>query len=176
MNMGRASYGMAGQQAAAGLQERNQANEALGQLNLGARGQDLQGTLGGYGAVNQGYGTALGTPQKGDADLIGGALGGLAGGLVKSDRRAKTDIEDGDSVADRALKGLKAFSYRYKNERDGKGKQFGPMAQDMEKAGLGHAVIDTPRGKYVDGAKAATASLGLVAALGARVAKLEGKK
>lgn len=64
MQMGRLNSALAGQQAVAGLQERNQAQQALGQLQLGQSGQNLQGTLGGYGASNQAYGTALGTPEK----------------------------------------------------------------------------------------------------------------
>lgn len=64
MNMGRAAYGLSGQQAVAGLQERNQAQQALGQLQLGQSGQNLQAGLGGYGVSNQGYGLALGNPQK----------------------------------------------------------------------------------------------------------------
>ncbi len=175
MQMGRAGAGLSGQQAVAGLQERNQAAGQLGQMQLGQSGQDVQAGLGGYGAANQGYGTALGNPEKTWGSMLGGAIGGAASALVsKSDRRAKTEIADGDGDADKALKGLQAFSYRYKDEKDGKGKQFGIMAQDLEGAGLGHAVIDTPNGKYVDGAKAATSSLALVAALGKRVAKLEG--
>ncbi len=175
MNMGRLGYGLAGQQAVAGLQERNQAQQALGQLQLGQSGQNLQGTLGGYGAANQGYGTALGNPQKGWGEILQGAIGGGASALVKSDRRAKTAIEDGDGEANRAIAGLRAFAYDYKNEKDGKGRQFGIMAQDLEKTSLKSAVIDTPNGKYVDGAKAALGGLGLVAALGRRVSKLEGK-
>jgi hypothetical protein len=197
MNMGQASYGMAGQQAAAGLQERNQANEALAGLNLGARGQDVTGTLGGYNAATGAYGTALGTPQKTAAGLIGGAAAGAAAGLgslgwkpfgsggggggggggqVTSDRNAKTDIKDGGGDAMKALDKLKGYSYRYKDEGNGKGKQYGIMAQDMEEAGLGHAVMDTPSGKVVHGAKAATAALGLTAELARRVKALEGKR
>ncbi len=176
MNMGRAGYGLSGQQAVAGLAERNQAQQALGQMQLGQSGQNLQGTLGGYGAANQGYGAALGAPQKTWGDLAGGAIGGLSAGLAKSDKRAKTAIKDGDEEANRAIEGLRAVAYDYKDEKDGKGRQFGVMAQAMEKAGLKHAVIDTPNGKYVDGAKAALSGLGLVAALGRRVNALEGKK
>ena len=66
---GRLSSGLAGQQAVAGLQERNQAQSALAQLLLQKRQQDLQGTLGGYGAVNQGYGTS----NQGYGGMVSGA-------------------------------------------------------------------------------------------------------
>ena len=51
MNMSRMGTGLAGQQAVAGLAERNQAQGQYGQLLGQMRGQDLQGTLGGYGAA-----------------------------------------------------------------------------------------------------------------------------
>jgi hypothetical protein len=180
MNMGQASYGMAGQQAIAGLQERQNAANQLAQLNLGMRGQDVQGVLGGYGAANQAYGSALGTPQQTFGTMIGGALGGLAGGVGKaiSDERLKRDVvaeDDDDSKTRTMLKNLKAYSFKYKDERFGKGEQFGVMAQDMEKAGLGHAVENTPYGKVVDGAKTATSALALTASLAKRLDALEGK-
>ena len=183
MGMGQAASGLAGQQAVAGLQERNQAAQLLsqsqqnqGQLQLGQSGQNMQGALGGYGASNQAYGAALGTPQQTLAPMLGAGIGGAAAALAKSDRRAKTEIEDGDDDAGKAISGLRAFAYKYKDERDGKGKQFGVMAQDLERAGLGHAVIDTPSGKMVHGAKAALSGLALIASLGKRVSSLEGKK
>ena len=176
MNMGRASYGMAGQQAVAGLAERNQAQQALGQLQLGQSAQQMQGTLGGYQTSIGANSAVLGNPENTWAKPVMGIGNAGAQYLSKSDRRAKRDIRSGDSDAKKAIEGLKAYSYRYKDERDGKGKQFGPMAQDLERAGLKHTVINTPQGKMVHGAKAATTALGLVASLGKRVAKLEGSK
>lgn len=85
LNMGRASYGMSGQAALAGIQERNAAAQSLASLNLGMRGQDLQGTLGGYngatgayGASAGAYGSAMQNPQKTWGPIVGGAIGGLA--------------------------------------------------------------------------------------------------
>lgn len=80
MNTAQLQYGLSGQQAVAGLQERNQAQQALAQLQLGQAGQNLQGTLGGYGVSNQGYGVALGNPQKTWGQLLqqGLAAGGQA--------------------------------------------------------------------------------------------------
>lgn len=61
IQMGRLNMGNAGAAAVAGLQERNQAMQqygalgnALGQLQLGQRGQDLSGSLQGYGTVLNG--------------------------------------------------------------------------------------------------------------------------
>jgi hypothetical protein len=174
MNAGRMGAGMSGQAAAAGMQERRDANSALANLLMQQRQQELQATLGGrqtsVGAL-QGM-----TPEGTWLDKYSGAIGtGI--GAAMSDRNVKEDIEDGDKDAERVLKGLKAYSYKYKDEKHGKGRQFGPMAQDMEKAGLGHTVIETREGKAIDGAKAALSSIALAAHLAKRVSKLEkGKK
>ncbi len=59
MQMGRLGYGLAGQQAVAGLQERNQAAQNYASLLGQSRGQDLQGTLGGFNAASGAYGGGL---------------------------------------------------------------------------------------------------------------------
>ncbi len=58
-NIARLGYGMSGQQALAGIAERNAAAQQYASLLGQARGQDLQGTLGGYGVANQSYGSGL---------------------------------------------------------------------------------------------------------------------
>lgn len=63
MNMGRLGYGMSGQQALAGLQERNQAAQNYGQLGLGMRGQDVSAALGARQAAIGGYGQQVQNPQ-----------------------------------------------------------------------------------------------------------------
>lgn len=59
MQMGRLGYGLSGQQALAGMQERNQAQQAYANLINQSRGQDLQGALGGYNAATGAYGGGL---------------------------------------------------------------------------------------------------------------------
>ena len=173
MAMGRASSGMAGNQALAGIQERSAAEQALAQMIMQQRQQDAQVALGSRQNAISGYGgvTPQGTPLQQYAPLIKPIADAAAYGA--SDERLKKDVTDGDEKAARILKGLKSYSYNYKDEKYGKGKQFGPMAQDLEKAGLGHTVVDTPEGKMVNGAKLALSSTALVAALGKRVANLE---
>lgn len=61
LNMGRANYGMAGQQAMAGIAERNAANQALGQMLAQQRQMELQASLQGRQNAMQGYG--LGKPD-----------------------------------------------------------------------------------------------------------------
>jgi hypothetical protein len=171
MNMGRLGYGLAGQQAIAGQQERNQAQQALGQLQLGQSAQNLQAGLGGYGA-------ALGTPQQTWGNVAMGALNGMsqaaAKGAVASDRRLKTQIDDGDDAASKSIDGLKAYTFKYSDEsKHGMGKRLGVMAQDLRKAGLGHAVFDTKDGLVVNGAQLSTSNTAMIGALGRRLAKIE---
>jgi hypothetical protein len=174
-NASRTNYGLAGQQAVAGIQERNQAQSALANLLLGQRGQDASTALGaGQNSINA-YGQQMANPKPTEGQQLLNMLTGVAGAaMTKSDRRAKHEIEDGDEESNRAIAGLRAYTFAYKDKRDGKGKQLGVMAQELEKHGLGHAVVNTPTGKMVHGAKLATANTALIAALGRRVMKLEG--
>jgi len=175
MNSARLGYGMSGQAATAGLQERNQAAQNYAALLQGLRGQNLQGVLGGYGTATQGYGQAVQNPGLAPMSIIGPMVSGAAGLAAASDERLKTDVADADEDAAKMLSAIKTYKYKYRDERYGKGEQFGILAQELERAGLKHAVIDTPQGKMVDGAKTATSALALTAALARRVAKLEGR-
>lgn len=175
MNSAKLGYGMSGQQAQAGIAERNAATQQLSQFQTSQRQQDMQAALGGYGTAVQGYGQANQNPGPNVGGLISGGISSLTG--LFSDRRVKKNIQNADEESKRLLEGLKAYRFDYKDERNGKGKgsQFGVMAQDLERAGLKHAVVDTPRGKMVDGARTATSALALTAALARRVSKLEAR-
>jgi len=176
---GRLGAGLAGQQALAGLQERNQAQQALTGAIQGYGQQALGAAQGARGQAIQAYGAGeAGAPEKSWLEKYGPTIESGAAMVAKSDRRAKRDIRDGDEDANKAMDGIKAYMFAYKDKRDGKGRdktgtQLGVMAQDMERAGLGHAVIDTPGGKMVHGAKAATSAIALTAALARRVKALE---
>ncbi len=173
MNMGRMSAGMSGQAAMAGIEERKAAQQALANMILQQRGQDLQAALGSRQTAVGAYGGV--TPDKSLLEKWSGPVaGGLAAGAQFSDRRLKEDIEDGDLDANAALKGLRAYAYKYKDQSHGKGKHVGVMAQDLERAGLKHTVFETPVGKAVDGARLATTNTALLAALEKRVSKIEG--
>lgn len=241
IQMGRASTALAGNQAVAGLQERNQATNQYGQLLGTMRGQDLnaalqsrQNALSGYGAGNTGppqpswiqqYGPAVAAgaaavaasdralktdiaPGDDAANAAMGALapsppggaaasspaapagpawwqrlaGGLAAGLratppypyAYSDRALKTGIKPGDDKANAAIDGLRPYTYAYKDPSLGAGPQVGVMAQDLQAAGLGQAVIRTPIGLAIDPGKLSGANTAMIAALGRRVAELEG--
>lgn len=174
-NMARANYGMSGQAAMAGIAERQAASQALNQAILGARGQDLQAAQGSRQQAIGAYGGV--TPEKSWWEKYGGAATGAASAIATmSDKRLKEDVEDGDTDANAALKGLRAYTFKYRDQKHGAGKQVGVMAQDLEKAGLKHAVFETPEGKAVHGGKLATANTAMLAALEKRVSKIEGRK
>lgn len=170
---GRLGAGLAGQQAVAGLQERNQAQTQYGNLLGSLRGQDLSAALGSRQNAMQGYAAQnAGQPEKSGIEKYApAALGALA---LFSDRRLKKDVKRGEGAADKALDGLRAYAFKYKNAAHGDGEQLGVMAQDLEGAGLKHTVIDTPDGKMVHGGKLAASNTAMLAALAKRVGKLEG--
>jgi len=173
---GRAGSGLSGQQAVAGLQERNQAQGQYAGLLQGLRGQDAQAIGTARGQAMSGYGGNIPPPPPGKSafETYGPAvIGGIA---AASDRRLKKDIEDGDADSAKVLKGLKSYSFKYKDGKLGEGKRVGIMAQDLERAGLKHAVIDTPRGKMVHGAHLATSLAAMMPGIAKRLDKLEGAR
>lgn len=177
-NMSRQQAGLAGQQALAGIAERQSAQQALGGLLGRQRDQDLQAALQGRQMAMGGYGQLAGEPGMSDRlwGLGGGALQAGGQAFAKSDKRAKTEIADGGKDADEFLKGLKAYSYKYKDSRDGEGDQLGVMAQDIEKTKFGKQIVrDTPQGKYLDSAKLSGANTAAIARLADRLSKLESK-
>lgn len=174
MQMGRMGTGLAGQQALAGLQERNQAQQNYASMLGAARGQDMQGALGGYNTATTAYGGGLnGQPTKSSAEKYAPIVAGLA---AMSDERAKTAIAPGSGAAGHALGKLNPYTFSYRDQGNGSGRQLGVMAQDLERAGLKQAVIDTPAGKMVDGAKLATANTAMLASISDRLDAVEKDK
>ncbi len=89
MQMGRLGSGLAGQQAVAGLQERQAAEKALADMILQERGQDIQVGLGGRGLAIQGQSQGtVGAPPPPEPSftdkLLGAALGAIpvVGGML----------------------------------------------------------------------------------------------
>lgn len=159
---------------------------AMQQGLLTGRGQDANVALGGQGLAMQGYGgieqartnrygALMGQPTYGEHLLSAGQ--GAAQMFAASDKRLKKDIVSGDDDAEELLRGLKAYRYRYKDEKHGEGEFTGPMAQDLEKTRAGRgAVIDTPEGKMVHGARLSLALAAAAGNLDKRLRKVEGKK
>lgn len=186
INSARMGAGLSGQQAMAGIAEQNAATDALARLQaqrrqqelnaaLGARGQQIQG-LGAYeGQLSSRYGADLGVPSG--AERAMGLGQGLLSAYMMSDKTKKTDIKDGSDDVAEFLNSLKPYAYKYKDEGNGKGPQVGVMAQDLEKSKAGRqAVVNTPHGKMVDGAKLAGALAASLAKMHKRVEDLESKK
>lgn len=170
----RAGYGMSGQAAIAGLQERAQAQQMLNDMILKQRQQELEASLQSRGNAINGLNGTIANPQKSWFEKYGPAMSSV-GALAASDKRLKHEIKDADDDSRAVIDGLKAYSFKYKDSKHGEGSQFGVMAQDLERAGLKHAVIDTPAGKMVHGAKLATSNTAMIATLGKRIAELESK-
>ena len=181
---GRISGGLAGQQAVAGLQERNQAQTQYtqaagnyGNLIQGLRGQDLSSMTANRQTAANAYGAgAAGAPTPTWWDKHGKEVEAGGGALLSafSDRRLKTGVKDGSDAADKSLKGLSAHLFKYKDEaKFGKGERVGIMAQDLEKAGLGHAVIETKAGKAIHGGHLAAALAAMLPGIDKRLSALE---
>lgn len=182
MQAARMGSGLAGQQAVAGIAERQAAAQSLANMLMQQRQQELQAALQSRGQAIQGFGdieraranrfgALTGTPT-GMESLLGAGMGAAQLAMIASDRRLKEDIDDGDADAQALLEGLKAYSYRYKNDKHGKGKQLGIMAQDLERVAP-HAVVDTDEGKMVHGAKLAGALAAALPGLHKRISRLE---
>lgn len=133
------------------------------------------------GNISDGGGPNPGTPidlKMGQSSSGGGGGGGSSGGgmammAMMSDERVKKSIEKTDPQG--FMDALKAYSYDYKDQKHGKGKQVGVMAQDVEK-GAPQAVKNTPEGKMIDGGKAVGPILAGLANLNERLKAFEGKK
>lgn len=82
MNSARLGYGMSGQAAMAGLQERRDAETALAQMIAQQRQMQLQAALQARATATTGYGAAnAGAPEKSAAEKYGPAFIGLVGAM-----------------------------------------------------------------------------------------------
>jgi hypothetical protein len=112
-------------------------------------------------------GQVLGAGAQAVGALAQGA--GSAGAAVASDRRLKKNIEPGDEDV-----ALSARAFDYKDERHGRGRHLGVMAQDLERSKIGREMVtETPGGKMVSKDKMLMAALASSARLAKRVDMLE---
>jgi hypothetical protein len=119
-------------------------------------------------------GAAMG--QKGiGPDLL--IAGGQLAAKAASDRRLKKEISDADDEVDEMLDSLRPQAYSYRDEKWGKGRRVGIMAQDLERSAAGKRIVeDTPEGKLLDVNKALSACLAGVARVNARLRSMEGRR
>lgn len=119
------------------------------------------------------------------SQLIGGMMGAGAtlGAAAASDIRVKENIQPASAQAKdyldfqyrKMLDQVDPYIYDYKNDKYGKGKQLGVMAQDLEKSELGKGMVDTKDGKKQINANISTILAGQ-AVLNDRLNKIEGEK
>jgi hypothetical protein len=163
-----------GQQAIAGMQERQGAQQQLSAQIAQQRALEQASTIGARQTATSAYNNQTGR-EPSNAEKYGPAV--VAGITALSDKRRKTEIRDGDEGAGRMLKKLRAYTWRYKDEdTDGAGERTTPMAQDIERAVGKHAVVETSRGKAIHGAHLASANTAMIAQMHKRLEKIEGRK
>jgi hypothetical protein len=92
-----------------------------------------------------------------------------------SDERLKKNVKLADDDATKTLGKLNAYRFDYKDPRHGAGNQLGVMAQELEKAGLGHVIIEKPEGKAVNTGRLSLANTAMLSSLNKRLTQLEDK-
>ena len=105
-------------------------------------------------------------------------LGSLiaAGAMMFSDEDLKKNKKAAGKDMTNFLDALDAKSFEYKDSKHGEGKNYGIMAQALEKSDVGKTLVkDTPEGKAVDVVKSFGAVLASQAELNKRLKKLEKK-
>ena len=110
--------------------------------------------------------------------IVGGVAQGVGTGvglLVKSDIRAKKDIRSAGPEVDEAMDAMGDYRYRYRDQRDGRGTQVGPMAQELASTEAGrNAVARGPDDQlYIKGPQATGLALAGLARLNERLRAVE---
>lgn len=104
------------------------------------------------------------------AQTANNAAGPLA--AIFSDERVKKDIEPIE--ASRMLDGLGGFRFLYRDPAHGEGEQIGIMAQDLQRIGLGQAVVEEDGILKVDTTKLVGPMMAFVSDLNRRMLAVEG--
>jgi hypothetical protein len=109
------------------------------------------------GLINNRFSQDMDTYKQQSANfnsLMGGIFGAM-GGMVKSDRREKEDIEKVGTIfaaGPDSERELPIYEYRYKDGDPDERRHVGPMAQDIEK--LDKRAVSTRKGvKYINTTK-----------------------
>jgi hypothetical protein len=112
---------------------------------------------------------------------LNAAATGIAGLAKLSDRREKKDITDSEKEIAAFVRGINPYAWRYKRPElpgAGKGRQYGVMAQDLERSKVGRTLVHKrPDGRReVDVAGAATVALAAISALNKRIDRAEARR
>ncbi len=145
LNAGQAAL-TSGQQAGDLFTGGYQGGMQQGMNQYGQATQNRLNAAGQQGALGQAQQAAGQQQSQGFWQGIGNVAG--IGASLLSDREAKTDIRDAQTV-DRAADAIPSKTFRYK---EGGGPHVGVIAQDVEKV-VPENVHDTPAGKTIDVAK-----------------------
>lgn len=192
MDAARAKYNadVARQQVASQLATKLGIADISGLEGPGSSGRSLAQFLADPGTYAKGYANLfsgvynptawqqIGSGNFGDAITGIGNMIGVGSGGFFSDKTMKKDIKKPDSAEIKAmLDKINAYSYNYKDQKNGKGKQMGVMAQDLKKSSLGSQMVDKKEGKmHVDRNKAVSTLLAAVSDLHDRLEHVEKKK
>lgn len=159
-------------------------NQGTSKANIGI------GASSANNAISQSIMGALNLPVQYAGGKYEGQMQGLQNGVslgstifAACDENLKKNITPADDIIEEVLSVLQPYSYGYYDEKHGKGRFVGIMAQDAEKAQAGKWLVeDTPDGKFIDMRKAMGLALAAAAyerkqrlALEARIAALEAK-
>jgi hypothetical protein len=161
-NISNANVGTANQE--------QQYNKELQQKQFSNELAKANGQAGALQAQAQADAAAEAAKQASTKQLIGAGLGAAA---TLSDERLKENVEPFD--ASKFLDSLTGYNYNYKDQKNGKGKQVGVMAQDVEKEAP-QMVEETPEGKAIDYNKAGGPLFASISNIHERLKELEGKK
>ena len=128
-------------------------------------------------AIGKAAAKIFGIGAYGASPAAGGAAAPAAteGAAALSDERAKVGVVPAGHALGALLESVEPVEYRYKKPaRDGAGEHVGVLAQDLEQTPAGRSMVtDTPRGKVVDGGKAALAALAATSDQEKRLRSLE---
>jgi hypothetical protein len=104
-------------------------------LDNGAQNALLQAQLEALGIGTKAAGAQFDAENKNAAaqNQFDGNIMNMFGGMIKSDRTAKTDIKPRDLT--KLAGAIKGYGFRYKDPADGPGERVGVMAQDVAKGG-----------------------------------------
>jgi hypothetical protein len=122
----------------------------VGQTATNQVGQAGQNYANSMSDIYTGMGNARGAAGIAQANRAAGFVNGmmetrgkLAGaGIMASDERLKTEVEPvSKAELDEMKSYLRAFKFKYKNEKYGRGEFIGVMTQDLEKSKLGRTLV-----------------------------------
>lgn len=188
----------AGQAAQAQMQDASNAQGQLSGLLGTMRGQDigvaganqnaqmsqqnvqLAGLAQMLGIDQAELNAALGKAQVNGADkgMFGSLLqaGGQVGAAAVSDERTKEHVEDAGGAIDEMLAKIEPKTWKYIDEKHGKGTHVGVMAQALERSEVGRDLVFEHEGvKHIDIRRTVPVLLAAVARLEDRIRELEGR-